>query len=199
MKIKTVLGSAAALLVAAGFSGQVSAGGHESAGALSCADIEFNSSITDVLPNANEACLSVIERDGRPFAEFKAEVVRNRGATMHARFKRADGGWTDTYELTPDKSRRVNIGGESIRLRDMQRGQQMNIFLPADRFEIVVADDDDVATEPVTFVVITLRRAPAAPAALPTTAGPLPLIGVLGSLFLALGAGIAMLRRRIRS
>lgn len=189
MKLKSVLGFAAALLLIAGFSGQASAS------EVTCADIEFTSAITDVLPNANEACLGVVERDGAMFAEFRAEIVRNRGATTRAKFQRADGSWSDVFEFTPDKSRNVRIGGRNYRMRDMQRGQQLNIYLPADRFEIAVAEDDDVATPPTTLVMVTMWRAPAV---LPTTAGLLPLIGMLGGLFLALGGGLAMLRRRIR-
>lgn len=189
MKLKSVLGFAAALLLVAGFSGQASAS------EVTCADIEFKSVITDVLPNANDACLSVVEKDGALFAEFRAEIVRNRGATTRAKFRRADGSWTDVYEFTPDKSRNIRIGGRNYRMRDMQRGQQLNIYLPADRFEIAVAEDDDVATAPLTVMLLIVRLAPAA---LPTTAGLLPLIGMLGGLFLALGGGLAMLRRRIR-
>lgn len=197
MKIKSILGSAALLLVGAAFSGQLYAASHESAGGLTCADLEFKSVITDVLPNANDACLGVVEIDGRPFAEFKAEIVRNRGATTRARFQRSDGSWTDVYEFTPDKSRTIRIGGRSYRLRDMQRGQQLNIYLPPDRFEVAVAEDDDLATVPLTLVTVTVIRMPAA-AELPTTASLLPLIGTLGGLFVALGSGLALIRRRIR-
>ncbi len=197
MKMKWILASTAAWLAVVGYSGQLLAASHESAGGLTCADVEFKSMITDALPNANDACLSVVEIDGRPFAEFKAEIVRNRGATTRARFQRADGSWTDVYEFTPDKSRTIRIGGRSYRLRDMQRGQQLNIYLPPDRFEVAVADDDDLATVPLTLVTVTAVRMPAA-AELPTTAGLVPLIGMLGGLSVALGGSLAAIRR-IRS
>ena len=203
MKMQSILGTSATLLLAVGFSGQAYAGAHESVGAetqsaVTCADLEFSQDILDVLPQANSACKSVVEIDGELFAEFKAEIVRNRGATTRARFQRADGSWTDVYEFTPDKSRMVRIQGRNYRLRDMDRGQQLNIFLPQDRFEVHVADDDDVTTVPVTIVTVAVVAAPPEEE-LPSTAGPLPLIGLLGGLFVAMGGGLALIRRRIRS
>ena len=199
MKMKKILGTAVTLLATAGFSGQALAGAHEAAPApgVSCADLDFSPEILNVLPQANDACLAVVEVEGQLYAEFKAEIVRNRGATTRARFQRADGSWTPVYEMTPDKSRMVQIQGRNYRLRDMQRGQQLNIFLPPDRFEVHVADDDDVTTVPVT--VVTLAVIEVQEEELPTTAGPLPLIGMLGGLFVALGGGLALIRRRIRA
>lgn len=196
MTIKSIVGSATLLLLALGLSGQLYAASHESSGGLTCSDLDFKSIITDVLPSASEACLGVVEIDGRPYAEFKAQIVRNRGTTTRAKFKRADGSWTEVYEFTPDKSRNVLIGGRNYRLRDMARGQELNILLPPDRFEVAVADDDDVTTVPLTIITVAVVRAPAE---LPSTAGLLPLIGTLGGLFVALGGGLALLRRRLRS
>ena len=162
--------------------------------AVTCDELEFIPEITNVLPEANEACLGVVERDGRPYAEFKARIVRNRGGEVRAQFRRADGTWSETHSFRPDMSRRITIGGQTYRMRDMQRGQELNIYLPPDRFEIAVAEDDDLTIAPVT---VTVMRLTFVGPELPTTASPLPLIGMLGTLFVALGASLTMIRRRL--
>ena len=191
----SIVRSAAVLLLGFSVSGQLYAQQQEST--VPCSDLRFTSAVTDVLPNASDACLGVVEKDGRLFAEFKAEVVRNRAGTLRARLRRADGSWTGAYDFTPDMSRRINVGGRSVQIRDLQRGQQLNVFLPPDRFEIAVADDDDVTTVPATIVLLMVRRAPTEVAMLPSTAGPVPMFGLLGAVFVLLGSGLALLRRRI--
>jgi hypothetical protein len=186
--------SALAALFAANLA---SAAAHESATAT-CADLEFSQKILDVLPEANSACLAVVEQGGELFAEFQAEIVRSRGGEVRAKFKRADGSWTETHSFRPDSDERVNIRGRSYRYSQLTRGQQLNIMLPADRFEVAIAEDDDHMTPQVMMItVVTVSRSVPIMAALPATAGLLPLLGLLGGLLTALGAGMAWIRRKL--
>jgi hypothetical protein len=158
------------------------AASHESATAT-CADLEFSQKILDVLPEANSACLAVVEQGGELFAEFQAEIVRSRGGEVRAKFKRADGSWTETHSFRPDSDERVNIRGRNYRYSQLTRGQQLNIMLPADRFEVAIADDDDHMTPQVMMItVVTVSRPVPIMAALPATAGLLPPLGLLGGL-----------------
>ena len=199
MKIRTVffqLMSSLAVMLAANLA---FAAAHESA-TPTCADLSFNQDILDVLPEANKACLGVVEQNGNLFAEFKARIVRSRGGEVRARFKRADGSWTETHSFRPDSDARVNIRGRSYRFSQLTRDQELNILMPADRFEVAIADDDDHMTPHIAMitVVAVFRPAPAM-AALPATAGLLPLIGLLGGLLTALGAGMVLIRRQLSS
>lgn len=162
---------------------------------ITCADLEFTSEITDVLPEANLACREVVMKDGRPFARFNATIVSNRGGAVRAKFKKAGGGFTDVYTFHPDQSNRLRLGGQNVRWWDVASGQQLDIFLPPDRFEIAVHDDpvEDFAN---TDVVITTVVITAAPQELPGTASIVPLLGALGAGLLALGAALGVLRRR---
>lgn len=176
------------------------AASHESA-TSACADLEFTQKILDVLPEANSACLAVVEQGGELFAEFQAEIVRPmRAGNLRARFKRADGSWTETHSFSPDSDERVNIGGRSYRYSQLDRGQQLNILLPADRFEVAIADDDDHMTPQVAVITVVVVQRPApAMAALPATAGLLPLLGLLGGLLTALATGMVLIRRKLSS
>ena len=83
-----------------------------------------------------------------------------------------------------------------MRWWDITSGQQMDIFLPPDRFEVATHSDetDDFAATAATVTTVTVTRS----AELPTTASIVPLLGVLGSLCVAIGAGLNLTRRKIR-
>ncbi len=162
-----------------------------------CADLVFSDAITDVLPQANNACREVVVKDGKPYARFNATIVSNRGGTVRAKFKKAGGGYTDVYEFHPDQSARLRLGGENVRWWDVGSGQQLDIFLPADRFEIATHGDEE-ADFAATTVVVTTVVVTEAPQELPGTASIVPLIGTLGAFFVALGAGLNMVRRRLQ-
>lgn len=164
---------------------------------LTCDDLEFGTAVTDILPQASNACREVVVKDGRPFARFNAEIVSNRGGTVRAKFKKAGGGFTEVYEFNPDQSARLRIGGQNVRWWDVSAGQQLDIYLPPDRFEIATHSDeaDDFAATAAVVTTVTVTRS----AELPTTASLVPLLGLLGSLFVAVGAGLNFTRRKIRN
>ena len=119
-----------------------------------CEDLQFTQQILDVLPEANAACLGVIEQNGRLYAEFQAEIVRVRGGEVRAKFKRADGSFTETHGFRPERDARVKIAGRSYRYSQLTRGQQLNVYLPADRFEVAIADDDDHMTPYLEMITV---------------------------------------------
>ena len=199
MKMRTIFFTLVSTLAALFAANLAFAAAHESA-IPTCADLEFTQQILDVLPEANAACLAVVEQGGELYAEFQAEIVRVRGGEVRAKFKRADGSFTETHSFRPPSDQRVNIGGRSYRYSQLTRGQKLNLMLPADRFEVAIADDDDHMTPQVTTIaVVTVFRPAPEMAALPATAGLLPLIGLLGGLLTALGAGMVLIRRKLSS
>jgi len=168
------------------------------AGTTTCADLQFSQQILDVLPEANSACLGVVEQNGELYAEFQAEIVRYRAGEVRAKFKKADGGFTPIHAFRPDRDDEINIGGRSYKYSQLIGGQRINILLPPDRFQVAIADDDDHTAPQVTAVVVAVAYRPEPEmAALPATAGILPLIGLLGGLLTALGAGMVLIRRKL--
>ena len=170
--------------------------------ATTCQDLVFASEITNRFPRASDACLGVVEKDGRQFAKFTARIERVSGGTVHARFRMPDGSLTDSYSFNPPSNSRVQIGSRSFRFRDLSRGQEVNVYLPPDRFALATHEDETADFEQPTVtrvVIVPLAVAPASSSsgtALPSTASPLPLVGLLGGTFVLLGAGLTVLRRR---
>lgn len=76
----------------------------------------------------------------------------------------------------------------------LQTGQEFNVWLPSDRWEVAVEDDLAAATT-VTWILLEEPDDYMA-AALPSTASPVPSIGLAGLILLVLGVAVWVLRRR---
>jgi len=164
--------------------------------APTCDDIEFKANVTDQFPNVADGCLEVVERDGKLYAKFVAEVVRARGSQITLDIKTKDGS-SIRQSFEPASDFRVNLDGRSHRVRDLVRGQEIRIYLPSDRWAVAQVEEPSV---PV--VVAPLAPPPTAPepkpemvAELPGTASPLPLMGLGGILLVFLGGGLTAIRR----
>jgi hypothetical protein len=155
---------------------------------LACDEIEWTPAVTDEYANIADACDAVISKNGKLFARIEVEILRVRGRTLTFRILNNDGSSGGNYSQTVDTSWRAKIGGRNYRASDLNRGQRLNVYMPGDRWAVIPHDDDGPDVEDA----VVLQAAPV----LPTTASPLPLIGLLGGLFLSLGAGLGAIRRR---
>ena len=165
----------------------------------SCSDLNFTGPIAREHPQVRDACLDVVERDGRPFAHAQARIRSVRGGTVEMELKLPDGTYTEPISVTPDPSARVRIEGRNYRWRDLSRGQELDVWVPPDRFEIAVPEDPEqqfAAAPAVAVFVISEPTTTLAANTLPRTASPVPLMGALGALLAALGFGVAAIRRR---
>ena len=157
-----------------------------------CADIEMGYEITSQFPDAANSCVDVVERDGQMYVKMKARLTRTpTGNNATFRFLHADGSEGPQYSTTMDPSWRANIEGRDYRLRDLARGQELNVYLPPDRFAMHV-DADDVMDDVIAPVAITAAEPEPM---LPSTAGNMPLFALFGALAL-IGAGMIRLTRR---
>jgi hypothetical protein len=156
---------------------------------LSCSDIEWSSTVTDEYPSIAGACDAVVEKNGKLFARIEVQVQRARGRNLTFRILNNDGSSGGSYTQSLETSWRAKIGGRNYRASELSRGQKLNVYMPADRWAVIHMDDDgpDIAD------AVPLVAAPA----LPETASPLPLIGMLGGLFVLLGTGLGAIRRRL--
>ena len=166
----------------------------------SCRDITFTGPVARAFPDARDACLGVENREGTPFAHFQARITNVRGNTVGAEFKLPDGTYGRQISFTPDPDSRVRIEGRSYRWSELSRGQELDVWLPPDRWEIVVPSDPDqsfAAAPTVTAFAISEPSPALAANTLPRTASVLPLVGALGGLLTVLGFAVAGIRRRL--
>ena len=100
-----------------------------------------------------------------------------------------------------------DVEGKKVGFYDLRRGQKLSATIVSEK-EIGTVSEREVqaavsAHAPAPAAKPAPAAAPAAPppapAKLPKTAGPLPLVGLLGLLSLGLGAGLSLRRRREES
>ena len=156
---------------------------------VSCADLNWSAEVLAANPDIAQSCQTVYEKDGRLFAKVTVEVVRVRGNRMTFRPMHTDGSRGDTRSLQLDSSWRAEIGGRSYRASDLMRGQQLNVYIPEDRFALAIHDEDGPDEADLIAIEDEVVE-------MPTTASPLFLIGAAGGVFLALGGLLTGLRRR---
>jgi hypothetical protein len=157
--------------------------------AVTCADLNWSAEVLAQNPDIAQTCRTVYEKDGKLYAQAQIEVVRVRGNTMTFRTLHTDGTKGDSRSVTLDTSWRADIGGRQYRASDLMRGQQLNVYLPEDRFALVIEDEDG----PDEADLADIEEA----TEMPTTASPLFLIGLAGGAFLALGGVFGAIRRRL--
>jgi hypothetical protein len=155
--------------------------------ALTCDDFVATQEALDRFPDLEGACEAVVERDGELYGLFRAVVRRAGSRTVTLYLPVTD----HTFRVEPQDGARVLIDGRKVRPRDLQRGQEIRVYLAARSFST-----PDI--EEVTFVTDSevLIEHPVVPAsALPTTASILPALA-LASLTL-LGVGLVLRRFRL--
>ena len=156
---------------------------------VTCADLNWSAEVLAQNPDIAAMCQTVYEKDGRLFAKASIEVVRVRGNRMTFRPLHTDGTLGDSRSVQLDSAWRAEIGGRSYRASDLMRGQQLNVYMPEDRFALAVDDAD--GPDEADLVVIEEEVVE-----MPTTASPLFLIGAVGGALLALGGMLTGIRRR---
>lgn len=158
-----------------------------------CGAVNFTGPVASQFPEAPNACLDIATREGKQYAHFKGEIVSVSGSQVRARFKLPNGQYSQTYAFTPKSGSRVKIAGQTYRFSELQKGQELDVYIPPDRWEFEVPETENFAAAPVeTYRVTTVTVG-----SLPHTASEVPLVGLLSVVLLTLGTGLTLIRRRL--
>jgi hypothetical protein len=181
-----------------------------------CADVAWAPELVAMYPRIGEGCQEVVIVDGRKWARFEAEFRRgNNDGTAVLTFKDRDEQVIGDVTLKPSRDQRATIDGRTFRIGELQRGQELNVYVPERIFAAATepgAPLDELAeivteprarlteiqpeTEPAREPWLALAGpAPTTPLRLPDTAGPLPLFALSGALSMLGGVGLLIRRR----
>lgn len=166
---------------------------------LTCSDIDFTSDMRAKYSDIDEACLDVVNIDGRNFAKMKVELVRSRGNNAYVRLLHRDGRKGPTHRANIPPSWRAEIDGRSYRLNQLGAGQELDVYLPPDRFEAHFAAPETTVVTYVGYELVEDDGADAgnmSSASLPATASPLFTMGALGGSALFMAFLIRLFRRQ---
>ena len=163
-----------------------------------CTSLEFSPAVLERFPNAPQACLDVIERDGQKFAVYKADLVRIARNTAFLKFKLPDGTHSTTRAIKIDPARRVLIQGRPTRAEDLAIGQELTAYVKVTEPMLALAPASE--TEPLDLQPLTDERTQVASAStkettMPNTASWTYTFGLAGALLLAMAGALAFMRR----
>ncbi len=176
---KTILASALFLAVSAQAQAQ----------ATSCDDLVWSAQVLAANPDIGLSCQDVYERDGTLYAQVTIEVTRVRGNRITFKPLHTDGTMGSSRSINVSNTWRADIGGNKYRARDLLPGQQLNVYVPEDRFALAVDDGAFDGDEEL------LSIEEAAVVAMPKTASPLFVLIAAGLGLLGMG-GLLTRRRR---
>lgn len=169
--------------------------------AESCVDVDWDPELLEQYPNIEEACQEVVTAEGNRWARFEAELLRrNSDGSVRLEFKDRDGRSIEELTLQPAVGQRVTIAGRSYRFSELERGQELNLYVPEGIFAVSSeAGGSEAQMAQIVEEPIQLAQAEPEPEEqprqLPRTAGPLPWLAAAGGLSL-LGGLLMTVRRR---
>jgi hypothetical protein len=161
---------------------------------LTCDDITFTSEMTSRFPNIGDACRDVVEVDGERFAKFSVELLRTGNNRATFKFKLPDGSYGPVQSTNLDPSWRTTIDGRDYRIRELGIGQELNIYVPSDRWEAHVATN--MTGYFAVYYPVAMEEDTGGGAELPSTASFMPMFGLLGGAALFSAFLVRVFRRR---
>jgi LPXTG-motif cell wall-anchored protein len=154
-----------------------------------CSGVNWSPTARTLYPNIATACQGVEERNGKTYVKFEGKVEKNinRGQQLAIKFK--DGG---TLTLAPPANTALYVNGKKTPVRDLQRGDELNFYVPQD--QLVAHFVEEEITAPLVRVVEEEETQVAQN--LPETATQTTWFAFAGAILLAMGAGLTLRRRR---
>jgi hypothetical protein len=169
---------------------------------LTCDDLVWSPSVLADNPNIGEACLGVADKGGQTVAQFRARVVRQSVNSTIIQWQLPDGSWSPSQRRYPEKGFVAQLEDKNVKILDLPARQEVNVYVPAGEAWSMpapaAAPMAAAAAAPVAAAAAMPEPEPEpAPAMLPTTATQVPMLALLGGLFVLLGGAIGFVRTRL--
>jgi hypothetical protein len=193
-KTITTLSAACLIVCASAATAQTKTDRSFTAVANNCDSITWSERAVATYPNIASACQSVEERNGKKYVKFSGTVKRteNGGQRLVVNFK--DGG---EVTLTPPPETNLYVNGKKTPISDLTRGDELNFYIAEDRLAAQFPETEVQSARLIMVPIVLRDQAPQQVAqSLPSTAGPLPLLALAGTLSLGLGGLLSLYRRR---
>jgi hypothetical protein len=164
-----------------------------------CPGVKFSQSVLEKFPRAQEACLDVIDKGGKQYAVFKADLTAVQGNTVRVRVKLPDGSYSDTKSIQTRPSLKVLIDGKPYAVSELAPNQELTTYIRVDQPMIALApagQSDPVDAVPLAEPAPPAQRLAAAEPTMPHTASQLGLTFIMGLFCTAVALALRISRRR---
>lgn len=159
---------------------------------MACSDFQWTPEAAMRFANYKGACESIVEINGHTYGKFSAIVERVSSNGVKLTLKKTD----HTFTAHPGPDLRVLLGKDMVKPGDLQRGDEITIYLSTDQFAQPAVTEVEMTQEGTQ----QLAPVPVEPAeTLPKTASWLPSFVFAGAIAVVLGALMLVFARRIRA
>jgi hypothetical protein len=186
----TTLSAAGLIVCASAAIAQSSTDRSFTAVADNCDSVTWSERALATYPTIASACQGVEERNGKRYVKFSGTVKSSeqQGQRLVVNFK--DGG---EVTLTPPADTSLYVNGKKTPVASLARGDKLNFYIAEDR---LAAQFPETEQQSARFVIVPIVIREQQLASLPHTAGPLPLLALVGAFSLGLGGLLSLYRRR---
>jgi LPXTG-motif cell wall-anchored protein len=165
---------------------------------VTCENAQFDPALLEKYPNLPQACSDIIQKEGQDFAVVRARLERvNPSGSVVVRIQQPDGSFAGRTTLRTPPDLRVQVDGRPTRLRELATGQVLTAYVKVTEPVMALAPAEESTPLMVSRMDEEEPEEQMA-AALPSTASPLPWLGLMGAVSLLLGGLLSVIRYRRR-
>jgi hypothetical protein len=159
---------------------------------VTCQNAEFAPAVLAKYPDLQKNCLDIVRRGDEDYAVVMARLEKvNPSGSVVVRSKRADGSYGERRTLQPPDNMKIIAAGKPADIHDLAEGQDVTAYVRVTAPAVMALIPADPATP-----LHTTSLEPERMAALPSTASIVPMLGLIGSVFLLFGGILTAIRRR---
>ena len=158
---------------------------------VTCQNAQYDPDVLARFPNIAKACSDIVSKNGEDYARVTARLDRvDPSGRVQLRVKQPDGSYSKQLSIRPKPDLKVLVDGKPARVQDLAANQVINAYVKVRAPEMALPPADAGQT----FVFLPIEEPEQQMASLPSTAGFLPLIGLLGGVSLLLGGWLSAIR-----
>lgn len=160
-----------------------------------CADVIWSQTLLETTPTIADHCLEMVQRGSEWYAKIQSKIVRHGANSTVVRYREPDGSWSAAERAYPPRGFTAEIGGQEVLISQTAEGQELNVYASSqggENFSIpmLAAVTPEQAAEDSVVVIEDVYEEETAPTALPSTAGQVGWLAILGTMLVLL-AGVA--------
>ncbi len=100
---------------------------------IACTEVKYSPEFLDKYPDAPAACLEAVEKGGKRYAKFNAEVYLNSADRTTVKLLNVKGTPLSTFSFKPSPTAHVLTDGKETEFTDLAVGQKISFWVSADR------------------------------------------------------------------
>lgn len=99
-----------------------------------CDMVNFSSDVTAKFPNAQKACIAVVEKDGGVYAKYQADVVSASKDSVTVDFLDSEGKGVSRVTFAPSDDQTAKIDDKSVPFSSLKKGTKLHFYIEHSRW-----------------------------------------------------------------